>query len=276
MTAPERDETTMAVPVTDVEKRSPLYQFLEWNIAPTPAETVDRIMQGGFDPAGAMPPWEMNRLFDSGYLPGEFGWWTLPDGGVMLANLTPMPGVRPEMFDWWFAWHGLDPMRYKIWDKDDHYYCLTQNPEVSLNASLSMKERYWNTAHEIREALLPGQEPVGVRLNFVPPEQVGFDPERLKEFDGTIVCTPGPAIMVHFLRPTAEGCELRTRFWMGYTVADGKPVRIPDFPANEMAAKAMLIHNVKEFTHLAKLLPVVYAQFKDDFTVQPFQLDERR
>ena len=261
----------MPVPVTPEERRSPLYKYFERDIAPTPPEVVERIMQGGFDPAGILMPADMNRLFDDGYLPGEFGWWQLPDGGLMIANHTPMPGVTPEMFDWWFAWHGLNSMRYKIWDKDDHYYCQTQNPEISLDSSRSMKERYWNTVHDIQEALLPGQEPVGVRLNFVPPQVVGFDPERLRDFKGTIVCTPGPAIMVHFVRPTADGCELRTRFWMGYQAVDGKPVRISEFAAVDMAAKAMLIHNVKEFTHLAKILPEVYAEFKDNFTVEPMK-----
>jgi len=60
------------------------------------------------------------------------------------------------MFDWWFAWHGLDTMRYIIWDKDDHYYCQTQNVEQALDDSLSLRERFWNTSHEIKEALLDG------------------------------------------------------------------------------------------------------------------------
>ena len=71
-------------------------------------------------------------LFDDGYLPGEFGMYALPDGGTMIANLTDMPGVTPEMFDWWFAWHGLDSFRYTIWDKDDHYYCQSLSVEQNL------------------------------------------------------------------------------------------------------------------------------------------------
>ncbi len=255
----------MAVLLTAEEKKSPLYKYFERDIAPVPAEIFNRIMNGTFDLKGGIMPTEMNQLFEPGYLAGEFGWFYLDDGGLMLANLTPMPGVTPEMFDWWFAWHGLSSMRYKIWDKDDHYYCQTRNPEIALDETLSMRERYWNTCHEVKEALLDGQEPVDVTLNFVPPETVGFDPEKLKAFKGTIVCTPGPAIMTHFVRPTKDGCELRTRFWLGYQAVDNKPVRIPEFKPNEMLAKAILIHNVKEFTHLAKILPEVYAEFKDQF-----------
>lgn len=255
----------MAVLLTEEERKSPLYKYFERDIAPVPAEIVDRIMQGNFDPQGGILPSEMNQLFEPGYLAGEFGWFRLSDGGIMMANLTPMPGVTPEMFDWWFAWHGLSSMRYKIWDKDDHYYCQTRNPEKALDETLSLRERYWNTSHDVKEALLDGQQPVDVHLNFVPPEAVGFDPEKLKVFDGTIVCTPGPAIMTHFIRPTEGGCELRTRFWMGYQAMNNKPVRLPGFVPEDMLAKAILIHNVKEFTHLAKILPEVYAEFKDRF-----------
>ncbi len=257
----------MPVPVTPEEQQSPLYKYFEMDIAPTPPDVAARIMQGDFDPDAGLHPSEMNRMFDDGYLPCEFGWYRLHDGGLLVANLTPMPGVTPEMFDWWFAWHGLASLRYKIWDKDDHYYCQTRNVEQALNSSLSMKERYWNTTHDIKEAMLDGQEPADIHLNFVPPETIGYDPVKLKDFKGTIVCTPGPAVMSHFVRPTADGCELRTRFWIGYHAENGKTVRIPDMPADERFAKALLMHNVKEFTQLAKILPKVYAEFKDNFTV---------
>jgi hypothetical protein len=71
--------------------------------------------------------------------------------------------------------------------------------------------------------------------------------------------------MTHFIRPTADGCELRTRFWIGYSVVNNAPVRIPQFVPDEMVAKAILVHNVKEFTHLSKILPNVYEEFKDKF-----------
>ena len=41
--------------------------------------------------------------------------------------------------------------------------------------------------------------------------------------------------MCHFLRPTETGCELRTRFWFGYSIIGGKPVIID---ADTKAGKA--------------------------------------
>lgn len=259
----------MPVPITEEERNSPFYKYYELDIADVPKEVEERIM-GEFDPADALLPHELNRLFDDGYLPGEFGWYRLPDGGLLTANLTPMPGVTPEMFDWWFAWHGLAPMHYKIWDKDDHHYCLTRNPEKARDESLSMKERYWYTTHDVRETMLSGrngEEPRAIQLSFVPPVDVGFDPEKLAAFKGTIICTPGPAIMCHFVRPTADGSELRTRFWMGYRAVDRVIRRFPEFTPQPQGAKNLLMHNVKEFTHLAKILPDVYNEFKDRFDI---------
>ncbi len=273
----------MSVPVTPEEMKSPLYKYYLRDIKPTPPELVEKVMKEEFAPDGGMPPSEMNRLFDDGYLPGEFGVWGLPSGGHMMANLTQMPGVTPEMFDWWFAWHGLNSMRYKIWNKDEHHYVKTRNPEIALDSSLTMKQRYWNTTHDVHESMLPDQEPMHIPIAFVPPETVGFDPVRLGSFKGTIVCTPR-ATMVHFLRPTEDGCELRTRFWMvpppggmpprGPAAEGGQRPGMPgmgDGPADKLiGGKVLLIHNIKEFTHLAEILPEVYAEFKDDFRVEPF------
>ena len=106
---------------TDEQRKSPLYKYYEKEISPVPPELFQQIMTGTFDDSEVLLFEEKDRLFDDGYLPGEFGVFRLPGGGYSVANKTDMPGVTPEMFDWWFAWHGLDPMRYTIWDKEDHY-----------------------------------------------------------------------------------------------------------------------------------------------------------
>jgi hypothetical protein len=115
-----------------------------------------------------------------------------------------------------------------------------------------------------------GGGPQRIFINFRNPADIGFDPEKLKTFKGTIVCAgneKSPTIMVHFLRPVEGGCELRSRFWLGYHVIDGKPVKfLPDgcrIPLD--GVKNLLMHNIKEFTHLASILPEVYAEFHEEF-----------
>jgi hypothetical protein len=216
----------------------------------------------------ALSPLEMNRMFDDGYLPARIGYAQLSDGTAMLSNWVNMPNVTPEMFDWWFAWHGLEPLRYKIWCRDEHHQAITRNPDKSRDTSLPMKERYWDTIHDVKESMIPDGPPLDILINFRNPADIGFSPEKLKDFKGTIVCAGNeyaPVIMCHFLRPVPGGSELHTRFWMGWCIKDGGPVRaIPEgarFPL-EMP-KVLLRHNIKEFANLAALLPKVYAEFGD-------------
>lgn len=258
----------MPVHISEEEKKSPLYPyFLRDMVAPDPKRYED-----GDKPMpteNALRPQDMNLLFEDGYLPGEFGYAQLEDGTVTLANLTPMPGVTPEMFDWWFVWHALEePLRYKIWDKEEHHSAITRHPEKGRDTSLPMKERLWDTIHDVKEAMTPDGEVENITINFRNPADIGFDEEKLRDFKGSIVCAGNehaPMIMVHFLRPTENGSELRTRFWMGYCVKDGKPVKaIPDdvrIPPE--AIKNLFFHNIKEFTNLAAFLPEIYAEYKD-------------
>jgi hypothetical protein len=258
------------VPITEEERQSPYYKYYARELVPAPAERYQLIENNPLTPETALKAQDLNDLFRDGYLPGEFGYTRMADGTLTLANLTSMPGVTVEMFDWWFAWHGLEPMRYKMWDPEDHYSCLTRHPHRARDARLSLKERYWDTIHDVREDIGSGRTQKIV-IHFRNPADVGFDPAKLATFAGTIVCAGDEhtaAIMCHFVRPTDDGCELRTRFWFGYRVKDGRPQKVK-FPPPRLiptkVVKDLLRHNVKEFTNLAAILPEVYAEFKDSF-----------
>ena len=259
----------MPVPVTEQEKLSPLYKYFEMEMA-APAPEKLACADEPMPAQDALHPLEMNRLFEDGYLPARSGYAQLPDGTAALANYVDMPGVTPEMFDWWFAWHGLEPLRYKIWCRDEHYDCVTNAPDKARDASVPMRERIWDTVHTVKESMFPGGPIENIAINFRNPADIGFSPEKLKGFGGTIVCAGNehvPVIMCHFLRPVPGGSQLHTRFWMGWCVKDGKPAKaIPDgvvFPL-EMP-KTLLRHNIKEFTNLAALLPKIYPEFRDNF-----------
>lgn len=64
---------------------------------------------------------DRNKLFDAGDLPGEIGIFPLEEGGYCIANKTFFSGCTGEMLQWWFGWHGIEPLRYAIWDPLDHY-----------------------------------------------------------------------------------------------------------------------------------------------------------
>jgi len=71
-----------------------------------------------------------------------------------------------------------------------------------------------------------------------------------------------PAIMCHFIRATPDGVEFRTRFWMGYTLIDGRPVMMLPYGVKVPveAIQGLAEHNVREFTNLRNVLPEIYAE----------------
>lgn len=258
----------MRVDVTEEEKQRSIYKYFTREMA-RPSESQLIGAQTELKEEDALRIEDKNKLFDPGYLPGEMGWCRFQDGTATIAALTPMPGVTAEMLDWYFAWHGLEPLRYKIWDPEDHYESKSLNPEQNRDASLSYRERYWNTMHDTVEGFTGHRTPP-VRMMFRNPVDVGYDKEKFETFGGTIICGGGiddGCFMTHFLRPVEGGSELRSRFWFGYKFVDGKPVKmLPGYAEVKLEPlKMLLAHSVKEFTNLASILPELFAEEKDNF-----------
>jgi len=265
------------VPITEQEKAKSYFKYYELDMTPSPKEKVDQVLRGPIAPSKALKIHDRNDLFKPGYLDSELGYCTMEDGTGFLANITQMPGVTTEMFDWWFAWHGLDNFRYTIWNPGDHHKAETMQSEHTLDKDLSYKERYWNTTHYVLEDI--GFGPEGIYINFKYPGDLGYDTSKIgTEACSTIVCANGfgdkqppngsaPAVMTHFVREVTGGIELRSRFWMGWTIRNGKPVKIlPDgIRMPDFGPKLLLLHNIKEFNHLAHILPQVFAEEKDNF-----------
>lgn len=254
------------VPVTEEDKKKSYYKYYLEEMAPVAPEVYEQAAAARLAPSEVLSVFEVNRLFEPEKLPGQRGYCALPDGSAYLANKMSMPGVTPEMFDWWFAWHGLDSLRYKIWDREDHMYCQTRNPEQARDPKLSYKEKYWNTRHDVIEAF--GPEPKEVVIPFIPPQDMGFDPEKLKDFKGTIVAMAAEdnrTVACHFVQPVEGGIELYSRFWFGWHLKDGRPARFDDKVMPEQLPKALLLHNIKEFTNLARLLPRIFPEERDNF-----------
>ncbi|MCI8992981.1 MAG: phloretin hydrolase [Eubacterium sp.] len=259
----------MSVIVTEEEKMLPEYRYFTRPMAEADPAQYARIENEPLLPEHALKIEDRNDLFREGYLPGEFGTCVLPNGTAVVANYLKMPGVTVEMFDWWFAWHGLRPIRYKLWDKYEHYDISTSDPEKRKNEALSYRERYWDTVDTAVEDNL-GTGPRSIDIQFRNPADIGFNAEKLSKFHGTIVCAGGehaPAVMCHFVRPIEGGTELRSRFWAGYGIKDGKPFKmLPDGQKiPEERGKLMLKHNIKEYTNLAAILPEIFEEFKNRF-----------
>lgn len=261
--------------LTEEERKLSYAKYYDLPMTPIPPEKIEVLQNGPMDPSLALKIEDRTRLFEPGYLPCEIGYCVMEDGSAYLANKTEMPGVTPEMFDWWGAWHGLEDMRYRIWDPEDHFYARQQMPERVLDPSVPMGKKNWGTVHIVREDI--GAGPDDLILEFKHPHEMGFDETKV----GTPACAsiscanghgsePGKgvaAIAIHTVREIEGGIELRSRFWIGWGMVNGKMVKlVPDGVRIPIEVpKGLFAHNLKEFGHLATILPDIYSEEKDRF-----------
>ncbi|MFN8354270.1 MAG: hypothetical protein U0Y10_07490 [Spirosomataceae bacterium] len=240
-------------------------------IAPIPKLVAEVIKQGCY-PAGQLPSIEhVNQLQEKGYLPIETGYTIEPDGSARVAVLTPMPEVSPLMWDWWFGWHGSHDNRYKLWHPKAHQSAAWQDGRQDV-------EGYIGRTSLIEEYIGSSLEKAAIR--FVPPAELGLDNSRNGGLTNEVfICarlgySQWPidfGWLVHQVRATANGAEMRSRFWMGGAhiqirsnslVAKGlskvlqKVVRLP-----EQQAKDLLAHCSEEMNHLTSILPSLYKSY---------------
>lgn len=265
------------VPVTEQDKLKSYYKYYLEDMVDAPKEKYDLVSKP-MDPSKALNIHDRNRLFEPGYLDGEIGYCVMPDGTGYVANMTQMPGVTTEMFEWWFVWHALDNLRYTIWNPEEHGKAVCQQKLRAMDPTLTMREKLWDTTHFVYEDIGMGLEPLV--LNFKNPKDLGYDVEKIgTDACSTIICARGwgygqppfatpDVIMTHFVREIEGGIELRSRFWLGWSVKDGKVEKtLPDWsPFPILGPMGLCLHNIKEFTHLASLLPRIYPEEKDNFT----------
>ena len=163
----------------------------------------------------------------------------MDNGAGCIAMRHEMPGVTVDMVDWWFAWHPIEGLRYRI--------CTRRTTSAShvddwaqprlLDPGVPVRDKCEKVVHHVTEDTGMGTSTSTSTSSR--PSRSGFDMCRWhRPKVGTFVGGFGwslnehqppeipaaPAIMVHFIREIDGGVEWRTRFWMGYTILNGRPV----------------------------------------------------
>lgn len=229
----------------------------------TPQPHVPEAIARGPVPTADIPPRSAlgDELARPGYSPIETGFGRTARGEVWVACLTDMPGVDPEMWDWWFAWHSHEGARYKLWHPEAHAYASVRG-----------------TTSYVDEAI--GGKMDQLAITFVEPREFGIDDA---EIDGFVACgrvgsafLPANVGMVaHAVRRTPTGSEMRSRFYLNVPGARSvDPIAVlqafrrglvlpgsPIFPTRFGAE--LLRHCGEEMNHLAQFLPELYAEFGD-------------
>lgn len=256
--------------VTKEEQTLSYFKFYERDLAPIPEKKI-AIRDG--QPARQSVSFDDKNLFLKGEDENfcQLGYGVNPDGTGFVCNETYMPGVTVEMLDWWFPWHSVgSDLRYKIWDPEDHWFAKADKVDYVIDPAVPNREKTWGVTHMIMEDA--GNGPDALALQFMRPADFGYD-ESIIGTDkcASLVCAVGKsevaAAMTHKWYPYQDGVMFCSRFWIGYGLAEGKPVRtLPEGAAvPHFVPQGLFGHNIKEFTNLAAILPEVYAENKDNF-----------
>jgi phloretin hydrolase len=263
--------------LTDEEQKRDYAPLLGRPMAAVAPDVMEAIERGPIDPREALPFEEKNRLLEPGYLAKETGYCFMPDGSCYAAVLTRMPGVTGEMIDWWFAWHGLEGLRYRVWYPGAHFGASVSDRTRVMNESLPYRDRYLHVTHYVTEDI--GIGPDLLSIKFLPPADFGFEVARFKKAGvATAICTRVGSVskraehtdMCHFVRTVKGGVEMRSRFWTGRRMKvavfpEGSPV---NRAANTRAMRRIFIprgtpratalHCAREYANLAEILPGLY------------------
>lgn len=251
------------VVLTEEEKALPYAKYFDRPLAPVPPGKLALFNGPPAPPEMIMPVEERNLFMEETDPYLQDGYGISADGLGFLANTTFMPEVTSDMLDWWFGWHCVEnDLRYKIWDKEDHFWARADKPEYVLDPNVPWREKTWGVSHKIKENAGLGVEEI--EMHFVRPRDLGFDESKIGG-DGctSMVCAHAAAIVAHKWIETPEGCWLKSRFWMGYGL-DGNGNVVRKFPPGarmpEFVPKMIYGHNIKEFTNLAAFLPQIYEE----------------
>jgi phloretin hydrolase len=250
--------------LTAEEKAKSYSKYYYMEMANPDQTLIEQVKKGPIDPKDMLSFENINDLFRPETSGLKVGYCNLPDGSAYASCCTKMPDLAVEMIDWWFAWHPLDPLRYKIWDPEDHLGIRVSDEDRQrlMDSNIPLRERNWPCTHYVREdfglpapiklfSTLIGKNLRDIVINFVHPKKLGIDmsnlanPEEATAF-GAISDT---ATNVLIARKADRGIEMRNIFWMS-----------PKLKAPSIVMKCLLLHNIKEYTNLAAILPGVYAE----------------
>lgn len=207
----------------------------------------------------------------------EDGVWRHPDGSLTVACTTPMPGVRADMWDWWFGWHSLSSGRYRLWHPEAHRKAQIARDMRHLPIG---RPRYVGNTSAVDEFI--GTQMTRLAISFVDPSNFGMDPAKVDAL-GTAICANvslraermQSGQLVHLVENNGAGSIMHSRFHLGH-LHNVTPVFGPLLTAllnrrlvrmrllNDQAGLALLRHCFEEMHHLAAILPDLHRTFGQD------------
>lgn len=242
-------------------------------LKPLPEHVTGALARGWADPETVLQVENASDLLKPGYLPLETGYARLPDGKIHVACLTKMPSVKGRMIKWWFGWM-INTTHYQWWHPQAHVWSDFEKGIEGRNNDPD-DANYIGDAHLVHEII--GGVVNKLRIEFRDPSEY-LDTSRFAEANvsAAICARPGyldkplkMAHMIHFVRDTEDGCEMRSRFWSGdieitlpvigailSKIMNTRTMRKRVIP--EFLGEALLIHCAEEMNHMTGFLPDLF------------------
>ncbi len=261
------------VPFREGAEKESYYRFLR-EIDPVPQKIKEMIFHAKGKTEDALELEDRTLITNEKRFPEKDGYYPLREGGVLVATNIKIPDITGEMIAWWAYWHSLDPLRYALWDPEDHFDVQIDDVGRSRaeNPDLPAEEKLWYATHRVSEAF-DRDEPQDLILMFQNPGEMGYDLSLM----GTkrceyILCAKSlmngkiPVFLTENFTSAGGEMEVRLRYWMGYDLVFGKVQCMipPSVQIPEHVLQMLMIHNYKEYIHLNKVLPAIYEAEKEN------------
>lgn len=259
------------VELKDDEKKLRYVKYFYQDLEKIPDEKIEIANGNALSKEIILDIEDRNSFLSKGIDEKDIGFGIAKNGTGYVSNKTFMKDVKVDMIDWWFAWHCIgSDLRYKLWDHDDHYYARADKVEYILDKNVPMNQKTWGVNHKILEDI--GFGPSELILSFKRPADFGYDEKLLgSKYCNSMVCAIGegdvPAFMTHKYYKVDGGTMFESKFWIGYAYINGEIVKVlPEgMEVPEIAVRNLFKHNIKEFSNLAKILPEIYREEKDNW-----------
>jgi hypothetical protein len=228
-------------------------EFWKWSVPALSQSCINAMAVGVRSDHTGMSLSNLTDLLEPGRHPVETGITRTPEGGLSVAVWTAWPGTTPEMLDWWFGWHMNRTERYKLWHPQAHLFAQPRY-DLSEVEGLTHRQRYVGNTSWVDEFI--GPIPTRLAITFHDAAEIALTSDALEASGyGTVIYAivtdsdHGNELsrLVHAVRRTAWGCEMRSRF----IFSEGTP---------DFVGAPMLDHCWTEMTHLATFLPRLYAR----------------
>ncbi|MCF0228712.1 MAG: hypothetical protein HUJ76_03320 [Parasporobacterium sp.] len=256
-----RKDRFVSYQLSEAEKKLSYAKYMDLPVRMPPPELEEIIRKPMKLEDGIPGDKFMSTICSGGNPNSENRYCMFPDGSAYADMKVVLKNCTGQMLGWWFSWfchapEGIDAkfgnLRYKIWDPLDHWD--VRDGKMTESFDDGKGDPKWTSRHNSLDFLKCGlteDAASALRKSGV-------------IFNGSVNTTEGMAdrIGVNISEPLEGGGIItRARYWFGWTVTDGRPVRdLKGIQYSEEIVYKILRHNVIEKMRLDDLLPPLFAE----------------